>query len=131
AMKRAQAAKESILIQKTRATGPTSSLPEGWGSARIHELATVGTGCTPHKSHPEYYEHGTVPWVTSSALNSSVVTSSDQYVTEDALTQTSLRIYPTGTILVAMYGEGKTRGKCSELGIPATINQACAAITLT
>jgi type I restriction enzyme S subunit len=57
-----------------------------------------------------------------------LITSASEFVTEEGQAASRLRIYPEGTLLVAMYGEGKTRGQVSELGIAATINQACAAI---
>jgi type I restriction enzyme, S subunit len=71
-----------------------------------------------------------VPWVTSGALNAPFVREPSGYVTERALTETNLRLFPAHTLLVALYGEGKTRGKCSELLIEATTNQAVAAIEM-
>lgn len=105
-----------------------SELPAGWGWEKIGNLAYVGTGVTPLKGRADFYEGGQIPWVTSGALNSNFVTEASDYVTLAALKETSLKIYPKNTLLVAMYGEGKTRGKCSELSIEATINQAIAAI---
>ena len=105
-------------------------LPEGWVWATIDQIAQVGTGVTPLRSKSAYFNEGTIPWVTSGALNSETVTSAAELVTELALKQCRLELYPIGSLLVAMYGEGKTRGKCSELLIPATINQAIAAIVL-
>jgi len=54
----------------------------------------------------------------------------EQYITQVAIAETSVKVWPAGTLLIAMYGEGKTRGRCSELRIPATTNQACAAVVL-
>ena len=105
-------------------------LPEGWVWASVDQVAQVGTGVTPLRSKSAFFNEGTVPWVTSGALNSEIVTSATELVTELALKECRLEIYPAGSLLVAMYGEGKTRGKCSELMIPATINQAIAAIVL-
>jgi type I restriction enzyme, S subunit len=93
-------------------------------------MAQVGTGVTPLRSKSAYFNEGTVPWVTSGALNSETVSTATELVTELALKECRLEIYPAGSLLVAMYGEGKTRGKCSELLIPATINQAIATIVL-
>jgi type I restriction enzyme S subunit len=84
----------------------------------------------PLRSHQGYYEGGDIPWVTSSLVNESYVYGARQYVTQKALEETSLRLLPPGTLLVATYGEGKTRGKCTELRIWATTNQACASIVL-
>lgn len=105
-------------------------LPEGWVWATIDQIAQVGTGVTPLRSKSAYFSEGTVPWVTSGALNSQTVTSASELVTELALKECRLELYPVGALLVAMYGEGKTRGKCSELLISATVNQAIAAIVL-
>ena len=105
-------------------------LPQGWVWATIDQIAQVGTGVTPLRSKSAYFNQGTIPWVTSGALNSETVTSATELVTELALKECRLELYPVGSLLVAMYGEGKTRGKCSELLIHATINQAIAAIVL-
>lgn len=103
-------------------------LPNGWKWTSVGEIAKVGTGATPSRSNEAFYEGGTVPWVTSAAVNEPFVDAADQFVTDLALRQTNLSLYPPGTLLVAMYGEGKTRGKCSELRIAATTNQALAAL---
>lgn len=105
-------------------------LPDGWVWATIDQLASIGTGVTPLKSKSQYYAGGDIPWVTSGALNNEVVTEAIEYVTPLALKECRLELYPAGALLVAMYGEGKTRGKCSELAFPATINQAIAALVL-
>jgi type I restriction enzyme S subunit len=95
---------------------------------KVGNVSKIGTGVTPLKGHTKFYENGTIPWVTSGALNKKFVTEASEYVTEVALKETKLRIYPKYTLLIALYGEGKTRGKCSELLIEATTNQAIAAI---
>jgi type I restriction enzyme S subunit len=101
-----------------------------WPTTNVGSLAIVGSGATPLKSRTAYYEGGAIPWVTSGALHSAVVREPTTFVTELAVTETALRLWPAGTLLVAMYGEGKTRGRCSELAFSATTNQACAAISL-
>lgn len=105
-------------------------LPQGWVWASVDQLAAIGTGVTPLRSKTEYFADGNIPWVTSGALNQELVNTVVEQVTDLALTACRLEIYPIGTLLIAMYGEGKTRGKCSELAIPATINQAIAALVL-
>ncbi|MDW7732787.1 MAG: restriction endonuclease subunit S [Methanolobus sp.] len=104
------------------------ALPDGWKWVKIGQVSKVGTGVTPLKKRREFYEDGTIPWVTSGALNDFYVKSASDYVTDIALKETNLKIFPKHTLLVALYGEGKTRGKCSELLIQATTNQAIAAI---
>ena len=106
------------------------SLPEGWVWSNVGQLAAVSTGSTPLTSRREFYQHGTVPWLTSSALNNSVISAPSKLVTEQAVRECRLSFYPPRTLLVAMYGEGKTRGKCSEMLISSTINQAIAAIVM-
>lgn len=96
----------------------------------IGELGRVGTGTTPSRSRRDYYEGGTVPWVTSGDLSQGLVAAPKHWVTDLALAETSLKIYPEGSLIVAMYGEGKTRGTVAELGVRATTNQACAVIQL-
>lgn len=103
-------------------------LPEGWAASLLGSLAKVGTGATPLRSKLEYYDSGTIPWVTSGSVNETTISEPSGYVTELALKETNLTIYPPHTLLIAMYGEGKTRGKCSELLISATTNQALAAL---
>lgn len=105
-------------------------LPSGWGTIKINQVANIFTGATPLKSNPNYYINGSIPWVTSGSLNSAFVECADNFVTDLALKETNLKLLPKHTLLIAMYGEGKTRGKCSELLIEATTNQAIAGIVL-
>ena len=105
-------------------------LPEGWVWASVEQMAEVGTGATPLRSKREYYDGGKVPWVTSGALNEEFVSAADECITDLAVQETNAKLFPAHTLLVAMYGEGKTRGKVSELLIDAATNQACAAIVM-
>ena len=103
-------------------------MPEGWAWSRIKNIASIGTGATPLKSNTEYYVGGKISWITSAATCDNIIKSATDYITELAVQETNCQIYPVGTLVVAMYGEGKTRGQISELGIAACTNQACAAI---
>jgi type I restriction enzyme S subunit len=105
-----------------------TSLPDGWAWASIDQLAEVGTGATPKRDKATYWNDGDVPWVTSSVVNGDYVDEASEFVTKLALAETNLTLYPVGTLLIAMYGEGKTRGKCAELRIPAATNQALSAL---
>jgi len=96
---------------------------------RLENIAIVGTGATPLTTNKEYYE-GNIPWITSSATGSLFVTEAEKNISEKALKETNCKVYPKGTLIVAMYGQGKTRGQITELLIEAATNQACAAIEL-
>jgi len=99
-----------------------------WRQTDVQSVAHVGTGSTPLRSHSTYFASTGTPWITSAATSQALVTDAREFVTQAAITAHRLKTYPIGTLLVAMYGEGKTRGQVTELGISATINQACAAI---
>ena len=99
-----------------------------WPTRRLGEIARVGSGATPKRSEERYWAGGTIPWVVSGAINDRSITSASELITEEALSATSVKLWPAGTVLVAMYGEGKTRGKAAVLEIESTCNQACAAI---
>ena len=105
-------------------------LPESWAWCRIKNICAIGTGATPLKSNSAYYANGTIPWITSAATSEEIITTPANYITERAIAETNCSIYPIGTLIIAMYGEGKTRGQISELGIEACTNQACAALQI-
>lgn len=102
-------------------------LPANWARARIGQICQVATGATPLRRKSDYYG-GVIPWVTSSAVNQGLVTRADETITELAIKETNAKVFPKGTLLVAMYGEGQTRGRVAELGIDAATNQALAAL---
>ena len=106
------------------------ALPPAWEWVSIDALANVGTGTTPSRDNAAFFVGGSIPWVTSGETGKPFIAETAQHVTELALARTNLSIYPVGTLIVAMYGQGKTRGQVSELQIEATTNQACAAIAL-
>ena len=105
-------------------------IPESWCWCRLGDIANISTGMTPLKSESRFYENGNIPWITSSLTNNEYIENAEYFITEYAVENTSLTLYPKNTLILAMYGQGKTRGQISELLIPATINQACAAIEL-
>ena len=103
------------------------TLPNGWTWTTVAAVGDVATGATPLRARSDYYG-GAVPWVTSSAVNAGLIMDARERITDLALTETSAKVFPAGTLLVAMYGEGQTRGRVAELGISAATNQAVAAI---
>lgn len=107
-----------------------NGITEEWGELTVDDIAKVGTGNTPLKSNTSFYENGDIPWLTSSVTGSPYVKEADKFVTQTAIDECKLKLYNSGTLLVAMYGEGKTRGQVTELTFPASINQACAAVMI-
>ena len=110
--------------------GKPFALPEGWEWVRLLSIAHVGTGATPSRDNPSYYQPQDHMWVTSGETSEPFVLSTREKVSELAVRETNVSIYPVGTLIVAMYGQGKTRGQITELRVPAGTNQACAAILL-
>ena len=98
-----------------------------WNVSEIGKEFIVGSGATPKRERKEYYD-GNIPWVKTTEIDYKLITSTEESITELGLKNSSVTKYPVGTLLVAMYGQGKTRGKCAILGIEATTNQACAGL---
>lgn len=104
-------------------------LPEGWRRSTLGEIARITSGGTPSRVEPSYWG-GSIPWVTTGEIQFNTIIDTAEKITEVALKNSSARLFPTGTLLMAMYGQGKTRGQVAKLGIEAATNQACAAILL-
>jgi len=104
-------------------------IPEHWELWRISRLAKVGNGSTPSRAKPFYWHGGSYPWLNSANVNRGFIDSADQFVTKTALQECHLPRVPAGSVLIAITGQGKTRGTVAVLGIEATINQHIAFIT--
>ena len=103
-------------------------LPNGWEWTSVDSISSVGTGTTPSRTNPSYFDPPLIPWVTSGETRDPFIGVTAEKVSPLALKETNLTVYPVGTLIVAMYGQGKTRGQVSELQIEAATNQACSAI---
>ncbi len=103
-------------------------IPQQWELWRVSRFARVGNGSTPSRGQPNYWNGGSYPWLNSSQINRGYIDSADQFVTPDALRECHLPKVPAGSVLVAITGQGKTRGMSAVLGIEATINQHIAYI---
>ncbi|WP_368940085.1 restriction endonuclease subunit S [Proteus mirabilis] len=104
-------------------------IPEDWKVKSIGEIASIFSGGTPNRKIPEYWD-GDIPWVTTTLIDGTEIDSAREFITQRGLENSSTNWCKAGTILLAMYGQGKTRGKAAILSIDATINQACVAIEL-
>lgn len=104
-------------------------VPEHWEVRQIGLFANVGNGSTPSRGNSAYWSGGSYPWLNSSSVNAGAIVASDQFVTDTALRECHLPHVPPGSVLVAITGQGKTRGTAAILAIEATINQHIAFIT--
>lgn len=100
-------------------------IPENWEVVRLGDLAQTTSGGTPSRKNLDYFG-GNIPWVKSGELNDSIIRGAEEYITDEGLKNSSAKIFPLGTLLIAMYGA--TVGKTGILGIQATTNQAICAI---
>lgn len=99
----------------------------GWNKSKIGNFTTVKTGGTPSRAKPAFF-NGQIPWVKTAEVISSIIYDTEEKISDEGLRSSNCEILPIDTILIAMYGQGLTRGRSAKLGIPATTNQACAAI---
>lgn len=104
-------------------------IPEHWQVPKIKYLATIASGGTPDRSHPEYW-NGSINWAKTGELQNNELYETEEKITELALENSSAKVFSVDTILVAMYGQGKTRGMTALLKVPSATNQACAGITV-
>ena len=99
-------------------------IPSNWVWTTLGSIGKWQSGGTPSKMHKEYYG-GNIPWLKTGDLNDGLVTDIPEHITELGLENSSAKLNPAGSVLIAMYGA--TIGKVGILGIPATTNQACCA----
>lgn len=104
-------------------------VPKGWELSSIGKISDVSSGGTPSRNNEAYW-NGNIPWVTTAEVQFKIIEDTVEKITEEGLANSSAKLFPAGTILMAMYGQGKTRGQVAKLGIDASTNQACAAIVL-
>lgn len=96
---------------------------EEWRRKKISQCCKLGSGGTPSRKHPEYYT-GEIPWIKTGEIDWNEVYNSEEHITEQAITDSSAKLYAPGAVLVAMYGMGMTRGRAALLMAQAATNQA-------
>lgn len=137
AMTRAKKAYQNLLRQTDELV--KSQFIEMFGSIKepkcryvpLKSLTDVCSGGTPDRKNAEYWSDGNIPWVKTTELQNNTIYSTEEYITDKGLSESAAKIVPAETILIAMYGQGKTRGMTAFLGIEACTNQACACILPT
>lgn len=103
-------------------------IPQSWELEPVSKHFRVVAGGTPSRTNPTYWLGGTIPWVKTGEIDYQVIEQTEEKITEAALRESAAKLIPAGTVLVAMYGQGVTRGKVGVLGIEAATNQASAAL---
>ena len=106
-------------------------VPEDWGVASIKWFTKIYSGGTPDKSNDGYWENGTVPWLNSGSVNADIITQASDYITEEAFKNSSAKWIPKDSLVIALAGQGKTKGMVAQLAIDTTCNQSMAAIIPT
>lgn len=100
-------------------------IPDNWKWVRVGDVGSWAAGSTPSRKRLDYYKNGTIPWLKTGDLNDGFISEVPEKITETALKESTLRINPIGSVLMAMYGA--TIGKLGILEVPMTTNQACCA----
>ena len=111
--------------QKQTEIGP---IPESWEFTKIGEIAQLKSGGTPSRKNSVYWDGGEICWIKTGEIDYSRIVRTEEKITKAGLEGSSAKIFPAGTLLIAMYGQGVTRGKVAITGTDAATNQACAAI---
>lgn len=129
-----QAEKQKLIkegkIKKDKPLPPVTDneipfeIPPSWKWVRLGDIGDWGAGATPNRSNSKYYD-GNIPWLKTGDLNDGLITDIPETISELAVKETSAKLKPIGSVLMAMYGA--TIGKLGILGIEATTNQACCA----
>ena len=110
--------------------GDPVSNEKGWEVKKLGEIGTIGTGATPNRKKEDLYYGGDINWVKTTEVHNCEIINTEETITQLAIEETNCKIYPPNTLLMAMYGQGKTSGQIAKLKIRAATNQACAAIML-
>ena len=118
--------------QYRRSDAPwVGDIPAHWRVAALRWVARRYAGGTPDKANPDYWTNGTIPWLNSGSVNQRLITEASEYITEDAYINSSTRWVPEGALVMALAGQGKTKGMVAQTAIQATCNQSMAAIVPT
>lgn len=106
-------------------------IPNHWKLTKLTYVARVGNGATPSRDNEAYWKDGSIGWLNSSKVNDVIITEADQFITPLAKTQTSVQIVQPNDLVMAITGEGQTRGRVAICQLDATINQHLASIRIT
>lgn len=103
-------------------------LPAHWNAASLRWMSKRYAGGTPDKSNEAYWEDGYIPWINSGAVNDGYITQPSELITRAGFANSSAKWIPKDALVMALAGQGKTKGMVAQLGIPTTCNQSMAAL---
>lgn len=104
-------------------------IPKHWSTPKLKYFTNISSGGTPDRNHYEYW-NGNVNWIKTGELQNNELYDSEEKISELGVANSSAKLFKENTILIAMYGQGKTRGMTALLKVPCTTNQACAGIVM-
>ena len=126
---KAKTTKKEKTLPEIKADDIPFDIPEHWVWCRLGEICRVKVGATPSRSEPKYWK-GDIPWVASGEVANNYISDTKEKISQEGFNSTSLIMYPKGSVLVAMIGQGKTRGQTAVLKIDATTNQNVAGLVI-
>ena len=103
-------------------------VPGHWSNVSLRWVSTRYSGGTPDKLNHDYWTDGTIPWLNSGAVNQGLISEPSTFITQEAYENSSAKWIPAGALVMALAGQGKTKGIVAQLKIPSTCNQSMAAI---
>jgi type I restriction enzyme S subunit len=125
---RAKRRKSLLLLDAFADAAFVDAFRDGHAEAlKLGDIAQIKSGSTPDRSEPTFFG-GDIPWVKTGEVRGGWIAKTEETVTEAGRKAARLQIHPIGSIVIAMYGQGKTRGQSGLLAIEATVNQACAVV---
>ena len=104
------------------------TIPACWDVVRLGDVAEVRNGTTPSRAETNYWQDGDVPFIKTGQVNDTLIEVPDEFITSQAVASAGAVVVPRGSVLIAMIGQGKTRGMTAQLRIDAAINQNFAAV---
>jgi type I restriction enzyme S subunit len=120
-------AASEFFVSHQPVTPQKGTLPGTWLLTHIGMVGVVSNGSTPSRQEPSYWGSG-IPWVSSGEVANGVIRRTREQITDSGFDNSSVRLLPRGSVLMAMIGEGKTRGQSAILDIDACINQNIAGV---
>ncbi len=121
--------KDQQFLKDAQSTSQVVALDNDhmWIRCTIGAISRVTNGSTPSRKFPQYWD-GIIPWVSSGEVRNNIIENTNECISQEGYDNSSVKLLPVGTVLIAMIGEGKTRGQSAILAINAAINQNIAAV---